>query len=132
HQDIRKENGIQYGDLPEFDDFSYIARVARVNAASLGALALAPARPSGVEIEAKELTNDTSLHWQPNKEPDLAGYEILWRETTSPVWQQAVLTGNVTRYTVAKISKDNYLFGVAAVDREGNRSPAVYPMPAMK
>ncbi|HEY2801211.1 MAG TPA: M28 family metallopeptidase [Chthoniobacterales bacterium] len=132
HQDIRKENGIQYGDLPEFDDFSYIAQVARVNAVSLGALALAPARPSGVEIEAKELTNDTTLHWQPNKEPDLAGYEILWRETTSPGWQQAVLTGNVTHYTIPKVSKDNFLFGVAAVDREGNRSPAVYPMPAMK
>lgn len=132
HQDIRKENSIQYGDLPEFDDFNYIAQVARVNAASLGALALAPAGPSGVEIETKELTNDTTLHWQPNKEPDLAGYEILWRETTSPVWQQGVITGNVTRYTVPKISKDNYLFAVAALDREGNRSPAVYPIPALK
>jgi hypothetical protein len=132
HQDLRKENGIQFGDLPEFDDFAYIAQVARINAASLGALALAPAGPAGVEIETKELTNDTTLHWQANREPDVAGYEVLWRETTSPSWQHAASAGNVTRFTVPKVSKDNFLFGVAAVDREGNRSPAVYPAPSAK
>jgi hypothetical protein len=132
HQDVRKENGVQFGDLPEFDDFAYIAQVARINAASLGALALAPAVPAGVEIETKELTNDTTLHWQANREPDVAGYEVLWRETTSPLWQHAASTGNVTRFTAPKVSKDNFLFGVAAVDREGNRSPAVYPAPSAK
>ena len=132
HQDVREENGVPYGDLPEFDDFAYIAQVARINAAALGALALAPATPSGVEMETRELTNDTTLHWQPNPEPDLAGYEIFWRETTSPLWQHELSTGKVTRYTVAKVSKDNFLFGVAAVDQEGNRSPAVYPAPSAK
>ena len=132
HQDVREENGVQYGDLAEFDDFAYIAQVARINAASLGALALAPAAPAGVEMETKELTNDTTLHWQENREPDLAGYEIFWRETTSPLWQHEVSTGKVTRYTVPKVSKDNFLFGVAAVDRDGNRSPAVYPAPSAK
>ncbi len=131
HQDLRKENGVQYGDLPEFDDFNYIAQVARVNAASLGALALAPAAPTGVEIETKELTNDTTLHWQANKEPDLAGYEIFWRDTTSPAWEHAVAAANVARFTV-KASKDNFLFGVAAVDQEGNRSPAIYPAPSAR
>ena len=131
HQDVRRENGVQLGDLPEFDDFHYIAQVARINAASLGALALAPAVPAGVEIEAKELTNDTTLHWQANREPDLAGYEVLWRETTSPVWQHAAAAGKVTRFTVPA-SKDNLLFGVAALDQEGNRSPAVYPAPAAR
>ena len=132
HQDVRQENGVQFGDLPEFDDFDYIAQVARVNAASLGVLALAPATPLGVEIEAKELTNDTTLHWQANREPDLAGYEIVWRETTAPAWQHATSAGNITRFTVPKVSKDNFLFGVAAIDRDGNRSPAVYPAPAAK
>ena len=132
HQDVRKENGLQYGDLPEFDDFAYIAQVARINAASLGALALAPAAPAGVEMETKELTNDTTLHWQANREPDLAGYEVLWRETTSPLWQQTAAAGNVKRFTVPKVSKDNFLFGVAAVDQDGNRSPAVYPAPSAK
>ncbi|MEQ1354098.1 MAG: M28 family metallopeptidase [Candidatus Acidiferrum sp.] len=132
HQDVRQENGVQFGDLAMFDDFDYIAQVARVNAASLGALALAPAAPAGVEIEAKELTNDTTLRWQANREPDLAGYEILWRETTAPFWEHAVSAGAVTRFTVPKVSKDNFLFGVAAVDRDGNRSPGVYPAPAAK
>ncbi len=132
HQDLRKEGEVQYGDLPEFVDFDYVAQVARINAAALGALALAPAVPRGVEIDTKELTNDTTLHWQANQEPDRAGYEILWRETTSPVWQDGVEVGDKTPFTVPKISKDNYLFGVAAVDKEGNRSPAVYPNPSAK
>ncbi len=131
HQDVREEKGVSLGDLPKFDDFNYIAQVARVNAASLGALALAPAAPRGVEIETKELTNGTTLHWQANREPDLAGYEVLWRETTAPVWEHGVSAGAAPRCTV-QVSKDNFLFGVAAVDREGNRSPAVYPRPAAK
>jgi hypothetical protein len=132
HQDLRKVNGIQYGDLPQFVDFDYVAQVARVNAVSLGALALAPAAPGQVTVEAKELTNDTTLAWQANKEPDLAGYEILWRDTTAPLWQHSISVGKVTRATVPKVSKDNFLFGIAAVDKEGNRSPAVYPAPSMK
>ena len=83
------ENGVQYGDLPEYDDFNYIANVARVNAASLAALALAPARPKNVGVVTARLTNDTDLKWDANKEPDLAGYEIVWRDTTSPVWTNA-------------------------------------------
>jgi hypothetical protein len=132
HQDVRQENGVQYGDLPEFDDFAYIAQVARINAASLGALALAPAAPAGVEMETKELTNDTTLRWEANREPDLAGYEVFWRETTAPLWQHSLSAGKVTRFTVPKVSKDNFLFGVTAVDQDGNRSPAVYPAPSAK
>ncbi|MEP7248493.1 MAG: M28 family metallopeptidase [Spartobacteria bacterium] len=132
HQDVRKEGEVQYGDLPEFDDFAYIAQVARINAASLGALALAPSVPTGAEIETKELTNDTTLHWQANPEPDVAGYEVVWRETTAPLWQHQADAGKVTRYTVPKVSKDNFLFGVSAVDQDGNRSPAIYPAPSAK
>jgi hypothetical protein len=129
HQDIRKENGVQYGDLPEFVDFNYVAQVARVNASALAGLALAPAAPSKVEVETVKLENDTTLRWEANKEPDLAGYRIVWRETTSPVWQYAQFAGNVTRYTVKGVSKDNYLFGVQAVDKDGNVSVANYPRP---
>src|SRR6476659_7642104 len=78
HQNVRVEDGVQYGDLPEFVDFAYIANVARVNAASLAALALAPARPKGVSILTARLSNDTDLKWEANKEPDIAGYEIVW------------------------------------------------------
>ncbi|HVF55427.1 MAG TPA: M28 family metallopeptidase [Pyrinomonadaceae bacterium] len=129
HQNVRVENGIQYGDLPQFVDFAYVAQVARVNAASLAALALAPALPKDVRILTRRLTNDTDLQWAANTEPDLAGYEIVWRETTAPAWTNSRRVGRATTYTVAGMSKDNYFFGVRAVDREGNRSPVSYPRP---
>lgn len=129
HQNVRVENGVQYGDLPEFVDFAYIAQVARVNAANLAALALAPARPKSVGIVTTRLTNDTDLKWDANTEPDLAGYEIVWRDTTSPVWTNSRAVGRVTSYTMPGMSKDNYFFGVRAVDRQGNRSPVSFPRP---
>src|SRR5690242_19809964 len=129
HQNVRIENGVQYGDLPEFVDFSYIANVARINAASLAALAWAPSRPKGVIIVAQRLSNDTELRWDANKEPDLAGYEIVWRETTDAVWTNSKPVGNVTSFTMKGMSKDNYFFGVRAVDKDGNKSPASYPHP---
>lgn len=129
HQNVRVENGFQFGDLPEFVDFPYVANVARVNAASLAALALAPARPKGVTILAARLSNDTDLRWEPNKEPDLAGYEIVWRDTTSPVWTNSKPVGNVTTFSMKGMSKDNFFFGVRAIDRDGNRSPVTYPRP---
>ena len=130
HQNVRIEKGVQYGDLPEYDDFNYIANVARVNAACLAALALAPARPKNVAVVTARLTNDTDLKWDANKEPDLAGYEIVWRDTTSPVWTNSRSVGKVTSYTMKGMSKDNYFFGVRAVDKSGNRSPVSFPRPA--
>jgi hypothetical protein len=129
HQNLRTENGIRYGDLPEFVDFAYVADVARVNAAALATLARAPARPKSVAINTRRLSNDTDLQWAANTEPDLAGYEIVWRDTTSPVWTHSLWIGNVTSYTVKGRSKDNYFFGVHAHDRAGNRSPASFPRP---
>jgi Zn-dependent M28 family amino/carboxypeptidase len=129
HQNVRVENGVQYGDLPEFVDFAYIANVARVNAASLAMLALAPSRPQNVNILTARLSNDTDLKWDANKEPDIAGYEIVWRDTTSPVWTNSKAVGKVTSFTMKGMSKDNYFFGVRAVDKDGNRSPVTYPKP---
>lgn len=132
HQNVRVENGVQFGDLPEFVDFAYVANVARVNAASLAALASAPSRPKGVTIVAQRLSNDTELRWDANKEPDLAGYEIVWRETTDAVWTNSKPVGNVTTFTMKGMSKDNYFFGVRAVDKDGNKSPATYPRPQQR
>lgn len=128
HQNVRIENGIQYGDLPQFDDFNYIANVARVNAAALAALASAPARPKNVVLPTG-LSNDTEIRWDANKEPDIAGYEIVWRDTTEAVWTNSRPVGNVSSYTMKGMSKDNYFFGVRAADKEGNRSPVSYPRP---
>lgn len=128
HQNVRIEKGIQYGDLPQFDDFNYIANVARVNASSLAALASAPARPRNVTV-LNNLSNDTQLNWEPGKEPDIAGYEIVWRDTTEAVWTHVRAVGNVNSFTMKGMSKDNYFFGVRAVDKQGHRSPASFPRP---
>ncbi|HSS20229.1 MAG TPA: M28 family metallopeptidase [Pyrinomonadaceae bacterium] len=129
HQNVRLENGVQFGDLPEFDDFNYIANVARVNASALAALASAPARPKNVGLVTARLTNDTDLKWDGNKEPDIAGYEIVWRDTTAPTWTNSRPVGNVTSFTMKAMSKDNYFFGVRAVNKQGNKSPVSYPKP---
>jgi len=129
HQTPRVENGIQYGDLPEFVDFGYVAQVARVNAAAIAMLASAPSAPKGAQIEALKLEADTTLRWKPNPEPDLAGYRIVWRATTAAKWEHSRDVGKVERATLTGVSKDDFVFGVQAYDREGNVSPAAYPTP---
>lgn len=129
HQDIRKEGSVQFGDLLEFVDADYVAQVTRVNAAALASLSLAPAAPQKVQAKIVKLDNDTELVWQANTEPDLAGYRVVWRETTAAQWQGSVQVGKVTAYTVKNMSKDNYFFGVQAVDVDGNTSVASYPSP---
>ncbi|GAA3885225.1 M20/M25/M40 family metallo-hydrolase [Streptomyces lannensis] len=130
HQDVRvDETGKQFGDLPEFCDFRYIARVARVNAATLWSLAQAPGAPRGAKIVTSALTNSTDLVWTRGTEPDLAGYEIVWRETTAPEWTHVIPVGDVTRQGV-DLSKDNVFFGVRAVNKAGLKSPVAFPEPA--
>ncbi|MGW7670226.1 M20/M25/M40 family metallo-hydrolase [Streptomyces sp. NPDC054775] len=130
HQDVRvDETGKQFGDLPEFCDFRYIARVARVNAATLWSLAQAPGTPRGAKIITSTLTNSTGLVWTRGTEPDLAGYEIVWRETTAPEWTHVIPVGDVTRQGV-DLSKDNVFFGVRAVNKAGLKSPVAFPEPA--
>ena len=129
HQDVRvDETGKQYGDLPEFCDFGYVGRVARVNGAALWTLAQAPGTPRGAKIVTSALTNSTTLVWTRGTEPDLAGYEIVWRETTAPEWTHVLHAGDVTTYEV-DLSKDNVFFGVRAVNRQGLRSPVAFPDP---
>jgi acetylornithine deacetylase/succinyl-diaminopimelate desuccinylase-like protein len=129
HQNIRTENGVEYGDLPDFVDFEYVASVTRVNAASLARLALAPARPRGVGMVTARLGNDTELKWDASAEADIAGYEIVWRDTVSPVWTNSVSVGNVQNFVMKAMSKDNFFFGVRAVDKDGNKSPVSFPKP---
>jgi hypothetical protein len=129
HQDVRTEDGVQFGDLPEFVDFAYVAQVARVNAAALASLALAPAVPREVQMENLRLEADTTLRWKASPEPDVAGYRIVWRDTTAPEWQHVKDVGNVTRFTLQGVSKDDFSFGLQAYDRDGNVSVAAYPKP---
>ena len=127
HQSVKMVDGKQYGDLPEFVDFEYVANATRINLIALANLALAPAKPKNVTILTGRLTNDTDLKWDASKDADLAGYEIVWRDTTSPFWTNSLPVGNVTAYTAKEMSKDNYFFGVRAVDKDGNKSQVVYP-----
>jgi hypothetical protein len=131
HQDVRVANGVQFGDLPQFVDFDYVARVAKVNGAALWALATNPATPKNLQIHTAPPagfpgTNLTALSWDANPEPDLAGYEVVMRETTAATWTSAIGVGNVTSVTL-DISKDNVQFGLRAIDKAGHRSPAAFP-----
>lgn len=129
HQDVRKEDGVQYGDLPQYLDFNYLARVTKMNVAALAALALGPDQPQQAELVTQHLTNDSTLRWKPA--PGASEYEVVWRETTSPVWQYAKNVGNSTQATVP-VSKDNYILGVRSMDSHGLYSPVVYPVPVRK
>jgi Zn-dependent M28 family amino/carboxypeptidase len=126
HQNIRTENGIEYGDLPKFVNFEYTAAVARLNAATLAALASAPALPANVRLDTSKLDNDSAIAWEPA--PRATSYEIVWRATSAPDWEHAQSVGNDTRATL-KLSKDNVIFAVRAVDNEGHRSLPVVPVP---
>jgi hypothetical protein len=128
HQDVRVEDGVQYGDLPEFVDYPYVARVTQVNMAALANLARAPQQPRNVGMNISRLENDTRLRWEPSPSAHTAGYEVLWRNTTSPVWEYKAFTTD-TSYTAELLSKDNYLFGVRAVSEGGHVSSVVYPFP---
>jgi hypothetical protein len=130
HQDVRVDpaTGVQFGDLIDFDDFAFMERVARVNAAALWSLSQGPGTPKGVQIVAAVLTNDTQMVWNANTDPDLAGYEVVWRETTAPDWTNAIPVGNVTTVTLPLSPKDNFQFGVRAVDKDGHHSPVAFPV----
>ncbi len=91
HQDIRKENGVQYGDLPEFIDFEYFKKNVEVNIAVLTNLAKSPSKPENVKIEVSNLTNFTDLSWEKPKYGEITGYYILMRETDASVWQKKYL-----------------------------------------
>lgn len=129
HQDVRIQDGIQYGDLAQFVDMDYIARVTQLNAAGLASLALAPAPPTEVGIDVSQLTHDTRLRWRGSDVENTAGYRLVWRETGSQVWQFHRDVASVDDFTLGGISKDNFVFGVQAVGKNGAASVAVYPRP---
>jgi hypothetical protein len=131
HQNVTQKNGKPYGDVPEFVDATYLGNVARLNAATIVHLANAPSSPPNTRILTAKLENDTTLNWDPSPEPDLAGYEVVWRDTTSPIWLNVKDVGKVTEVTLP-INKDNVFFGVRAYDKDGYRSPAAFPVDSKK
>jgi Zn-dependent M28 family amino/carboxypeptidase len=132
HQNVRERDGVAYGDVVNRVDFPYVASVASVNGAAVATLAQAPAPPLDPTIETRQLENDTTLRWSPAQVPDLAGYEVVWRETTAPLWEHALFVGDASQVTLPDLSKDNLHFGIRAVDRAGHRSLVAFPLPPVR
>ncbi|KAJ7328807.1 aminopeptidase [Mycena albidolilacea] len=124
HQDVRVVNGVQFGDLVQFCDFEFNARVARVNGVALWSLAQAPGTPKGLTLDTSVLTNNSTLRW--TRDPAAAGYEVVWRASEDAFWTHVVPVGKVSSATVL-LSKDNAQFGVRAVGANGFKSPAAFP-----
>ena len=130
HQDVRVENGTQFGDLPQFVDFQFLARVTRVVGSSLIALARSPRVPVNARAISANLSYDSELRWNADPEPDVVGYEVVWRDSTDALWTHSRFVGNVTDYTLVGVNKDDFQVGVRAVDKDGNKSPVANAGPA--
>ncbi len=126
HQDLRTEDGIEYGDVIEGVNFEYAAKLTAVNAICLAGLAWAPPAPEGVMIGGA-VKPSTRLKWTLSSDVNVVGYKVYWRDTTSPTWDNYRFVGKVDDYTLENIVIDNYLFGVSAVNANGDESPVVYP-----
>lgn len=124
HQTPRLENGVQYGDLIKFLNFDLMAAVARDNAEALRELALAPAAPASAGL-AGAVTPSAEVSWSAPDDPERAGFEILWRETTDPRWQVYDFAPSGRKYVWKDVSTDNHFFAVRAVGKNGARSIAV-------
>jgi hypothetical protein len=127
HQDVRIQDGVQYGDLPQFMDWQYLRRATQANVAALGTLAFGPAPPGDAKMLLARLGYDSTLQWK--RAADAVSYEIVWRATDAAQWQHVKDVGDVLQATVP-VSKDDYILGVRSVDANGLRSPAVYPVAA--
>jgi len=125
HQDIRTENGIEYGDVVEGVNFDYAAKLTAVNAINLASIAWAPPAPSQVAIGGI-VEPSTKLKWE-KVTGDVAGYKIYWRDTTSPVWQYSRFVGDVSEFKLEGIVIDNFFFGVGAVGKNGHESLVSFP-----
>jgi hypothetical protein len=133
-QNVRVVNGVQFGDLTQFLDFNYLARVTRVVGSTLAALANSPGTPKNVLFHVEPPagfvgSNSVRLSWAANPEPNLVGYEVVWRDTTQPAWTDEQVVGNVTSVTFAHMNPDNYYFGVRAIDSKGHLSPVAFATP---
>jgi hypothetical protein len=133
HQNVRTENGTQYGDLLQYVDVHYVARVARMNAAAMATLAAAPPPPADVRVVTSGLDNGTTLRWKAGVgAPANTVYRVVWRETSAPDWQRSMqvpaASGDHFQITLP-VSKDNVIFAIQATDAKGHRSVGVPPTP---
>ena len=127
HQDIRTEDGVEYGDTIDKVNFGYAEKLTGVNVATMASIAAGPPRPDSVKIGGA-VAPSTTLSWTPVDHKDLAGYKVYWRRTAAPRWQHSTFVpADTTQHTLKNVVIDNWFFGVAAVDEEGHESPVVFP-----
>ena len=126
HQDIRLENGIAYGDVIEGVDFNFAKKLTSVNAINLASLAWAPTSVKKLSIGGI-IEASVKFTWEKAQDPNVIGYKIYWRDTTSPVWENERYVGDVNKYTLKGIVIDNFYFGIATVGKNGYESPVVFP-----
>jgi Zn-dependent M28 family amino/carboxypeptidase len=127
HQDLRTEDGIEYGDTIDEVNFGYAEKLTGVNVATMASLAAGPPRPDSVKIGGA-VSPSTTLAWTPVAHDDLAGYKVYWRRTAAPRWQHSTFVpAGTTEHTLDNVVIDNWFFGVAAVDEDGHESPVVFP-----
>ncbi len=126
HQNIREENGINYGDVVEHVNFEYAAKLTAVNAINLASIAWAPPAPSEVKIGGI-VKPAAKFKWKKVNDPNVVGYKIYWRDTTSPTWDHSRFVGDIDNFVLDGIVIDNFFFGIATVGKNGFESPVVFP-----
>ena len=131
HQDIRIENGIAYGDVISGVDFAYAKKLTAVNAINLASLAWAPPAVKNLSIGGI-VQASAKFKWEKVNDPNVKGYKIYWRDTTSPIWQYERFVGDVDSHTLEGIVIDNYFFGISTVGKNGFESPVVFPNAVFK
>jgi hypothetical protein len=131
HQDIRIENGINYGDVISGVDFEYAKKLTAVNAINLASLAWAPPAVKNLSIGGV-VQASAKFKWEKVNDPNVKGYKIYWRDTTSPIWQYERFLGDVDSHTLKGIIIDNYFFGISTVGKNGFESPVVFPNAVFK
>src|SRR6266851_1910991 len=124
HQTPRTENGVEFGDFEKYLNFTFMGDVARDNAEALRQLALAPVPPTGAKLTGA-VTPDAKVSWSAEDDPERAGFEILWRETSEPRWQVFDFATAPGETVLKGVSTDNHFFAVRAVGKNGARSIAV-------
>lgn len=128
-QDVQVQNGVQFGDLPQFIDYGYLTRATRLVGSSLAALARAPEAPVNLQEHTggTARSNTVSLSWNANPESDVVGYEVVWRNAIDQTWTHVIPVGNVTAFTTASPNRNTSLFGVRAINSAGDLSPVAFP-----
>ena len=126
HQDIRTENGIEYGDVISGVNFKYAKKLTAVNAINLASLGWSPEEPKNVKIGGA-VKPSTKLKWENPKNSKILGYKIYWRKTTSAYWENSRFVGDTNEFTLKGIVIDNFLFGVSSVGTNNQESIIVFP-----